>query len=685
MNKHVIALALTSGIATGLLYTSQTLAQTKHIKPYSAQVADSKRLPKIIGGKETQESRYPFMTALIGRNSSSINPFCGASFIGGRYVLTASHCLEGELAENLAVWIGGHDVRNPEGGRRVNVAQIYLHEEYDSFSVNKDIAIVELVEEVTGVTPINLITPEIEATLENGHVFTVMGWGNRDTSSETGDFPDILHEVEVPLYDRATCEQNYTPEGETETGITEYMMCAGLAEGGKDSCQGDSGGPLVFQRDGEWYQAGVVSFGDGCAVANKPGVYARVAKFNDWVAQKRAGVSYRQTLRNGFVENIFDEDITFGFKNVGQTDYRITSVAVVNADSQLTANVANNGCDAVTLSFDDTCDINVNVKSASTGNGGFTLRVGTNHPGNGEVDLTYSMHSLAPETLDMPELTGSSEAITWYGGSDANWQAQTAQTDSGTNAIASGDITDNQSSVLLATVEGSQASQMGLKYLVSSEENYDHLIVRLNNRIVLRESGTNETAFQDLSINLGEGRNRIAIAYVKDSSESDGDDKAYVDSVSLTLTNRAPVAVASASGTSVEEATTFTLNASESSDADEQTLTYQWEQLDATDANRATIANATDASTQVTAPEVEADTELRFRVTVTDTAGATSEATVTVMVTNQAATTPPTTPTTPTTPRSSSGSSGGGSMGWLTVLMLTGLMGWKRRTRSRQS
>jgi secreted trypsin-like serine protease len=62
------------------------------------------------------------------------------------------------------------------------------------------------------------------------------------------------------------------------------MLCAGAPEGGKDACQGDSGGPLVVPDGASgWLQAGVVSWGNLCALPAWPGVYTRVANFTGWV------------------------------------------------------------------------------------------------------------------------------------------------------------------------------------------------------------------------------------------------------------------------------------------------------------------------------------------------------------------------------------------------------------------
>lgn len=38
----------------------------------------------------------------------------------------------------------------------------------------------------------------------------------------------------------------------------------------------------------EWYLAGIVSHGEGCARANEPGVYTRTALYIDWIHERTA-------------------------------------------------------------------------------------------------------------------------------------------------------------------------------------------------------------------------------------------------------------------------------------------------------------------------------------------------------------------------------------------------------------
>ena len=84
----------------------------------------------------------------------------------------------------------------------------------------------------------------------------------------------------MPAIRNSECQAKY----EYEYSITDAMICAGYpGVGGKDSCQGDSGGPFVCQNGDKAVITGVVSWGNGCAWPDYPGVYSRVTKALDWI------------------------------------------------------------------------------------------------------------------------------------------------------------------------------------------------------------------------------------------------------------------------------------------------------------------------------------------------------------------------------------------------------------------
>ena len=49
--------------------------------------------------------------------------------------------------------------------------------------------------------------------------------------------------------------------------------------------QGDSGGPLQCLMNGQYYVAGITSFGSGCAKEGFPDIYTRVSYFADWIEE----------------------------------------------------------------------------------------------------------------------------------------------------------------------------------------------------------------------------------------------------------------------------------------------------------------------------------------------------------------------------------------------------------------
>uniref|UniRef100_A0A287DBR4 Peptidase S1 domain-containing protein n=1 Tax=Ictidomys tridecemlineatus TaxID=43179 RepID=A0A287DBR4_ICTTR len=120
------------------------------------------------------------------------------------------------------------------------------------------------------------------ALLELQDPVNISSWGNVHDVSLPPPFP--LQQVKVPIVENHLCDAQYHTglyTGDRVRIVHDDMLCAG--DKGHDSCQGDSGGPLVCKVKGAWLQAGVVSWGEGCAQANRPGIYTRHTHYLDWI------------------------------------------------------------------------------------------------------------------------------------------------------------------------------------------------------------------------------------------------------------------------------------------------------------------------------------------------------------------------------------------------------------------
>lgn len=237
---------------------------------------------RIIGGEKSSENDWPFMTALVKNNAINTykGQFCGASYIGQGFVLTAAHCIDNKRSHDFHVHIGIYDLsKSSTQGQTAQVKAIYIHHSYDKQTYANDIALIKLTTE-PNLASITLAKNDRHGELLAGTELTVMGWGNTEKDPDKeAIYPSTLYQVNVPYVLRSNC-QNL---GGNYHYISDNALCAGFIDGGKDSCQGDSGGPLIYQYEDRIEQVGIVSWGDGCAQPQAYGVYTNVSYFNDWI------------------------------------------------------------------------------------------------------------------------------------------------------------------------------------------------------------------------------------------------------------------------------------------------------------------------------------------------------------------------------------------------------------------
>lgn len=263
-----------------------TLGEDSAVKgsaPYEEAVRNflDNKEAKIVGGKQAEIGAFPWQVSL--GVSWIADPyyahFCGGSVYSSKWIVTASHCVENLTPGKVVITAGTN--RLVSGATRRNVRRIIVHKSYNTASYDNDIALIELFGELPlgdTITAVPLLTSDAEsASLNDAARLIVTGWGATQEGGKT--VRDLRFLDNMPAVDRTSCNRPLAYDGK----ITENMFCAGFVSGGGDSCQGDSGGPLIVNIENVPTLAGVVSWGEGCARANKVGVYTRVPKFTEWV------------------------------------------------------------------------------------------------------------------------------------------------------------------------------------------------------------------------------------------------------------------------------------------------------------------------------------------------------------------------------------------------------------------
>ncbi|MGH6789533.1 MAG: serine protease [Pseudolabrys sp.] len=254
-------------------------------KEFAAQL---RLRPHIVGGFKAAPGQWPFQVALLDASTpnNANAQFCGGALIDKLFVVTAAHCVFGSRAAEIDVLTGTQSLAI--GGARRHVAAITIHPGYNDNTLDFDIAVIKLKTAATGIAVSRLVSNVQEKPLASAGTKTwVTGWGS--TKASGGGYPKDLYQVGVPIVSTAVCNGKNSYDGE----ITARMICAGFKNGGKDSCDGDSGGPMIVKDSlGRWRaQAGIVSWGDGCAQPNLYGVYSRVAVLSSWASHVVAGLA----------------------------------------------------------------------------------------------------------------------------------------------------------------------------------------------------------------------------------------------------------------------------------------------------------------------------------------------------------------------------------------------------------
>ncbi|XP_063157920.1 serine protease 27-like [Candoia aspera] len=227
---------------------------------------------RIVGGQDAPDGEWPWHVSICLDH----HPICGGSLIDEQWVLTAASCFHrSHSTEKYVVVLGANQLLNlSQNVATSNVVKLFIPPDYlGKVGSPADIALLKLA------SPVPFTS----------HILPVCLPKSSEQFSVPLTAPLTLQEAKVPIIDQKTCNSLFSAspvEGMEKDPVMPDMICAGYPQGGIDACKGDGGGPLVCKVGRRWTQAGIVSWGVGCAESSRPGVYTSVPFYSFWIKDK---------------------------------------------------------------------------------------------------------------------------------------------------------------------------------------------------------------------------------------------------------------------------------------------------------------------------------------------------------------------------------------------------------------
>ncbi|XP_029651214.1 CUB and peptidase domain-containing protein 2 [Octopus sinensis] len=231
---------------------------------------------QIVDGSPARNCEFPSIVHLQVYNTPSDNTvgMCGGTLIDATHVVTAAHCLEGNVRK-ITVNIGSNHKWNL-GPQARSVSKIVNHGEYvhTKYLIKNDIAILTLDRPVREGGCVKFAQLARKGETFGTRRCMAAGWGDFKFN---GNSPNELYKVALPAIPHNVCKRD------SRMRIADGILCAGdFRQGGASTCQGDSGGPLYCpSSNGQMVLAGVTSFGNNCD--KEISAFSDVGYFRDWI------------------------------------------------------------------------------------------------------------------------------------------------------------------------------------------------------------------------------------------------------------------------------------------------------------------------------------------------------------------------------------------------------------------
>ncbi|CAG9764163.1 unnamed protein product [Ceutorhynchus assimilis] len=248
--------------------------------------------PSVLPGPNSgfaTENAFPWQAFLRNNNNlGQKNGYAGGGVLLDQFhVLTAAHKISN--LSSISVSMGIYNTGNTNNVQTSQVAQVWIHSNYNQTYLKNDVAILRLATPMymnNRVMPICLPQSGRNYIGSSSASCVVSGWGQ--TNFNTDNAPtQTLKQARVPIVANNQCTNSYTNIlGAANTAA--YLdfpneICAG-GESQLDACTQDGGSPLVCTDSGTQYSlVGLVLWGKNCGQPGRYGVYLNVPAYIGWI------------------------------------------------------------------------------------------------------------------------------------------------------------------------------------------------------------------------------------------------------------------------------------------------------------------------------------------------------------------------------------------------------------------
>ncbi|XP_055526452.1 serine protease 1 [Wyeomyia smithii] len=278
----------------------------------------------VVAGEE-EADQFRFAVSLQhgddSNSSGNRSHFCGGTYIGSGWIVTANHCVVGFEIGTIYAYVGGLSLNKSKQTELYLVEEKISHPSYNRITLSGDLALLRLqprnesFDLLDEMIQEKLVLPSKALTgTYDSHVLNLIENYEQDEGAESeecliygygsatfyGAGSNDLHYGPVQQLDHAECKDLLGPllaPSRANSG----MFCA---IGFTDACRGDSGGGLVCRRrlstplpwgktedrNITYTLRGIISYGAGCGVPASPGVYTDVGFYWDWIEEVISGL-----------------------------------------------------------------------------------------------------------------------------------------------------------------------------------------------------------------------------------------------------------------------------------------------------------------------------------------------------------------------------------------------------------